>query len=88
VSHGESQDELARKLAAAAKQVIVGARYMHYKQLSYTVLTLALREEDSEPCVVYQAEYGDNVTWMRPVSSWIEEVEIDSKKVKRFTKIA
>jgi len=48
---------------------------MHYKQLSYKVLALALREEDNESCVVYQAEYGDNATWIRPVPTWIEEVK-------------
>lgn len=58
----ESQSQLSAKLANAAKQVTVGARYMHYKQLSYTVLAVALREEDNEPCVIYQAEYGPGVT--------------------------
>lgn len=83
----ESQPQLSAKLAQADKQVTVGARYMHYKQLSYKVLALALREEDNEPCVIYQAEYGDKVTWIRPVVSWIEEAEVDGDKVKRFTKI-
>jgi hypothetical protein len=83
----ESQSQLSSKLAQAARQVSVGARYMHYKQLSYKVVALALREEDNEPCVIYQAEYGDNLTWIRPVASWVEEVELDGKKVKRFTKI-
>ena len=83
----ESQSQLSQKLAQAAQQVTVGARYMHYKQLSYKVLAIALREEDNEPCVVYQAEYGDNITWIRPVSSWVEDVEVDGNKVKRFKKI-
>jgi hypothetical protein len=83
----ESQTQLSIHLAKAAKQVSVGARYMHYEQLSYKVIAVALREEDNEPCVIYQAEYGDSVTWIRPVSSWVEEVEVDGKKVKRFTKI-
>lgn len=68
----ESQAQLSSKVALAAKQVSVGARYMHYKQLSYKVVALALREEDNEPCVIYQAEYGDNVAWIRPVASWME----------------
>lgn len=83
----ESPPQLSGKLAPAAKQVSVGARYMHYKQRSYKVAALALREEDNEPCVVYRAEYSDNVTWIRPVVSWLEEAEVDNKKVKRFTKI-
>lgn len=82
-----SQAVLSAKQAEASQQVTVGAHYLHYKQLSYKVLALALREEDNEPCVVYQAEYGDNLTWIRPVSSWIEEVEVNGKLQKRFTRI-
>jgi 8-oxo-dGTP diphosphatase len=84
----EDRSELSARLAEAAKQVTIGARYMHYKQLSYKVVGIALREEDYEPCVIYQAEYGDKVTWIRPVSSWVEEVEVSGKKVKRFTKVS
>jgi hypothetical protein len=83
----ESQTELSARLAEAAKQVVIGARYMHYKQLSYKVIALALREEDNKPCVIYQAEYGENTTWIRPVANWVEDVEVDGKKMKRFTKI-
>jgi hypothetical protein len=83
----EDQSQLSARLARAAQQVTVGARYVHYKQLTYEVIALALREEDGEPCVVYQAEYDDDITWIRPVSSWMEEVEIDGKKMKRFTKL-
>lgn len=84
----ESQAQLTARLAEAAQLVTVGARYMHYKQLTYKVLALALREEDNEPCVVYQAEYGDHVTFIRPVANWIEEVEVEGKKVVRFVKLA
>jgi hypothetical protein len=83
----ETQAQLAARLAEAANQVTVGARYMHYKQLSYKVVGLALREEDNEPCVVYQAEYGEHVTWIRPVASWLEDVEVDGRMMKRFTKL-
>jgi hypothetical protein len=83
----ESQSQLADKLAKAAQQITVGARYMHYKQLSYKVTAIALREEDGEPCVVYKAEYGDELIWTRLVSNWLEEVEVGGKKVRRFTKI-
>ncbi|MEK7153451.1 MAG: DUF1653 domain-containing protein [Patescibacteria group bacterium] len=83
----ESQAELTQKLAQAAKRVTVSARYVHYKQMSYEVLALALREEDNEPCVVYRAEYGDRLTWIRTVTDWLEEVEVDGRRTKRFTKI-
>jgi len=81
------QSELSTKLSQAANQVTVGARYVHYKQLTYQVLALALREEDCEPCVVYRAEYGEQVTWTRLLSSWLAEVEVDGKRVPRFQKI-
>lgn len=82
--HKESQSQLNARLAKAAQQVVVGARYKHYKQSTYKVLALALREEDNEPCVVYQAEYGDHITFIRPVANWFEEVEVDGITVKRF----
>ena len=82
----ETQAQLSVRLAEAAKQVAVGARYMHYKQSSYVVLALALREEDNKPCVIYKAQ-DDNLTWIRPVANWTEDVEVDGKKVQRFTKI-
>ncbi len=87
MSGRESQSELSARLAAAAQQVEIGARYMHYKQLSYKVLSLALREEDNEPCVIYQAEYGDHITFIRPVTSWLETVEVNGEQTKRFTKL-
>lgn len=83
----ESQAQLSARIAEATKQVVVGARYMHYKQLCYKVIAVALREEDNEPCVIYQAEYGDKLTWIRPVANWVEDVEVDGRTTKRFTKI-
>ncbi|HYH74790.1 MAG TPA: DUF1653 domain-containing protein [Candidatus Saccharimonadales bacterium] len=82
-----SQDQLADRLATAQQQVMAGARYMHYKQHIYKVLAVALLEADNEPCVVYQAEYGEAVTWVRPVSSWMQTVTVDGKTVPRFTKL-
>lgn len=87
VEEKESQAQLSARLAQAAQQVTVGARYVHYKQLSYKVLALALREEDNEHSVVYQAEYGEHVIFTRPVTSWLEKVGVDGKEVKRFAKV-
>jgi hypothetical protein len=86
MSH-ESQDQLSQRLAAAKTQVTVGARYRHYKNLTYNVLEVVLLEENNEPCVVYQAEYGDKLIWVRRLSSWLEHVTVDGKHVKRFTVI-
>ena len=87
MSEKESQSQLSARLARAANRVMVDGRYRHYKQSTYKVIALALREEDNEPCVVYQAEYGDKITFTRPVSNWIEKVNSNGSKVNRFTLI-
>jgi hypothetical protein len=48
---------------------------------------LALREEDNEPCVIYEAQYGDHITFIRPVANWCEMVKVGGKTVSRFTKL-
>lgn len=83
----ESQDQLAKRIQQAEQQVTVGARYMHYKQCSYKVLAIGLREEDNQPCVIYQAEYGARVTFIRPVASWVEMVTVDGKQTPRFSQL-
>lgn len=87
MSHRESQEELAQKLAQAATVVEVGAIYEHYKKLKYSVIAIALQEETGEPCVIYKAEYGENLVWSRPLSGWLEQVDVNGQTVQRFTKI-
>lgn len=82
-----SQGELAGWLDLAKQQVTVGARYRHYKDKTYTVRDVAFLETTNEPCVIYQANYGSHVTWIRPLSDWLAEVEWQGKKVPRFIKI-
>lgn len=60
-------------------------KYRHYKGNEYEVLFTATHSETLEPMVVYRALYGDCRVWVRPASMWNETVEIDGKKVKRFT---
>lgn len=80
----EPQIKLAANLVRAAHQVQVGARYRHYKNRSYIVIGLALREADCEPCVIYQADYDPHLTWIRPVAHWAESVSVDGKTMPRF----
>lgn len=87
-SHIE-QIELKAKLEQAQQQVEIGAQYRHYKAASkiYTVLNLAFQEEDNELCVIYQAEYEERLTFIRPLASWIMTVEWEGETVPRFTKL-
>lgn len=83
----KAESDLTELLEQAKSKVIIGARYRHYKGLLYHVIYVGLREEDLESCVVYQAEYGDEIVWIRPVSSWLEEVNVDGAVVPRFMQV-
>lgn len=71
-----SAEVLRKVLDEAATKVAVGARYAHYRNpdLPYRVLSIALLEADEAPAVVYQAEYGEQLTFVRPLTSFLEEV--------------
>lgn len=58
--------------------------YQHYKGNKYKVLGVANHSETLEKMVVYQALYGENEVWVRPISMWNEEVTVGDKTVKRF----
>lgn len=63
--------------------------YKHYKGNIYEVIGIATHSETLEEMVVYKATYqkeGKNL-WVRPKSMFLELVEIDDQKVKRFAKI-
>lgn len=52
--------------------------YRHFKGNLYQILCLAKDSENEETMVVYQAMYGDFQIYVRPLSSFMEE--IDRKK--------
>lgn len=58
--------------------------YEHYKGHQYRVLGVAKHSETLEKMVVYQALYGEKGLWVRPLEMFLEEVEIDGKKMPRF----
>lgn len=69
------------------KKEIIPGKYRHYKGNEYEVLFVATHSEDLSEMVVYRALYGEGGVWVRPASMWNETVEIDGKRVLRFTKI-
>jgi hypothetical protein len=83
----KAESDLMRLLEQAKSEVVVGARYRHYKGLLYHVVSIGLQEEDLEPCVVYQAAYGDEIVWVRPISSWLEEVDVEGVAIPRFIRV-
>lgn len=61
--------------------------YKHYKGNIYKVLNFGLHTETMEEMVVYQDVADSTKIWIRPASMWNDEVEVDSKKLKRFEEI-
>jgi len=59
-------------------------KYKHYKGKEYEVIGVARHSETLEELVVYRALYGNHDLWVRPLKMFIEEVEVDGKKVPRF----
>lgn len=75
----------------AHREELIG-RYRHYKGKEYQVIAVGFHTETREEVVIYQAKYfvpdlGEDSWWVRPLSMFIEEVEVDGKMVPRFQKI-
>lgn len=85
----KEQLELAKQIEAAKSKITVGAEYWHHKSRDkvYKVVGLRFLEANDELCVIYQAQYGKKLTFVRPLSVWLENVEWEGKTVPRFNKI-
>jgi len=84
-----SEKDLLKQLQDAKAVVEIGATYRHYKSadMTYVVKDIVFQEADMQPCVIYQAQYGLGLTFLRPVSVWLEFVEFEGESVPRFRKI-
>ena len=65
-------------------------KYKHYKGKFYKVIGIARHSETLEELVVYRAfykspEFGRNALWVRSLSMFLGKVEVNGKKVSRFT---
>lgn len=76
-------------ITSAKQQVEVGALYYHYRTPTqhYRVLAIALDEATEQPCVVYQAMYGEKLIWVRTLDAWCDQVECQGEIFSRFIKI-
>jgi hypothetical protein len=84
-----SEEFLSKKLIDAKDDIVVGGIYAHYKDVTktYEVCLLSIAESDEALQVVYKARYGKQLTFVRPLASWVEDVEVDGQRVKRFRHI-
>lgn len=58
--------------------------YQHYKGRQYEVIDVALHTETLEEMVIYRALYGDFGLWVRPLSMFLESIEVSGIIVPRF----
>lgn len=84
----KTQAELRDSLDEAAAQVPVGGTYAHYKSpdQTYTVTGHVILEADDAVGIIYQANYGERITFVRALDSWRAQVDDGSKTVPRFSK--
>ena len=61
--------------------------YRHFKGNRYEVIGTATHSETEETLVVYRALYGDYCLWVRPLTMFEEDVELDGHRVRRFAPI-
>ncbi len=59
------------------REILVGRKYRHFKGNDYKVLALAEHTETGEECVVYQALYGEDKIYVRPLDMFASEVDRD-----------
>jgi hypothetical protein len=67
-----------------------GTQLRHYKGGRYTVVGTCLIEATLQPGVLYKPQQGDSqdVTWMRPLAEFHDQIATAEGLVPRFVQIA
>jgi len=63
---------------------VVTGLYQHYKGAKYEVLGVAQHSETEETLVIYRALYGEFGLWLRPLSMFLESVDVEGVSRARF----
>ena len=61
--------------------------FVHFKGGLYNMLGVASDSETLEQVVVYQALYGSNKIWVRPLNMFFEKVTLNGIEIERFKEI-
>ena len=88
-SEHKTYRQILSEIEKAKAEIEIGAVYAHYKNPSntYEVLGFGTFEATDELCVMYKSNYGERLTFIRPVDIWLENVEWNGKLVPRFKKL-
>lgn len=64
--------------------------YEHYKGGRYRVIDTVRHSESLEELVLYETLYENPLgrLWVRPIAMFLEEVDVDGRKVPRFKPIS
>lgn len=65
-------------------EIIINGIYRHFKGNLYKVIALATHSEEEKPYVIYRQMYGDFALWVRPLDMFLETIERDGMRFKRF----
>jgi hypothetical protein len=68
-------------------EIGIGKVYKHFKGNNYRVLHVGKHSETLEAYVVYQALYGEQGIWIRPLEMFLGQKEVDGKLINRFEEI-
>ncbi|HXR49969.1 MAG TPA: DUF1653 domain-containing protein [Verrucomicrobiae bacterium] len=79
-------DQLIDTLAAARIKVTPGTHWRHYKGNEYLVKDIVLIEATNEVAVLYASLEQPAVAFVRPFTSWHEQVDIGGRLISRFSK--
>ncbi len=88
---GMQQPEQKKKLVALSRQAknIKPGTYKHFKGDIMEVVGVALHSEMQGEFVVYRhttgGHAGEQHYWIRPIEMFVETVERNGKRIKRFT---
>ncbi|OGE30900.1 hypothetical protein A2631_04430 [Candidatus Daviesbacteria bacterium RIFCSPHIGHO2_01_FULL_44_29] len=69
------------------KTVVKPGKYKHYKGHLCKVIGEATQTETEEPLIVYwhiDQESGKNRLWARPKKMFLENIEVNGKRILRF----
>lgn len=86
----KNKDLLLEELNNLKQRINEGDKCFHYKHPDqlYQIVGVGFVERNGQPCVVYRAEYGDQLTWVRTETEFFAKVKLeDGPEVDRFTKV-